>query len=173
MAIEVRSERPGDEAAIYRATEAAFKGRPYAEGDEQDLVNRLRKLGQLSLSLVAIDHEDLVGQVTFSPVKLSDGSQPWFALGPISVIPDRQGEGIGGQLIRAGLDEIDHMGALGCVLTGNPLYYQRFGFALATRNVPVEESAAFFQLKLIRAERAEGSFSFHPAFYEGEAPSAY
>ncbi len=133
----------------------------------------MRKLGQISLSLVAIDDEDLIGQVTFSPVKLSDGSRPWFGLGPISVIPDRQGEGIGGQLIRAGLDEIDGMGALGCVLTGDPLYYQRFGFELATRNVPEKESTEFFQLKLIRAERADGVFSFHPAFYEGEASSAY
>ena len=173
MTIEIRGERPGDEAAIYRVTEAAFKGRPYAAGDEQDLVNRLRKLGQISLSLVAIDDHDLVGQVTFSPVELSDGSRPWFGLGPISVIPDRQGQGIGGQLIRAGLDAIDHMGALGCVLTGAPLYYQRFGFKLASRNVPLEEPAAVFQLKLIRAERADGAFSFHPAFYHGEAPSAY
>ena len=67
MAIEIRRERSGEEAAIYLVTEAAFQGRPYAEGDEQDLVNRLRKLGQISLSLVAVDCEDLVGQVTFSP----------------------------------------------------------------------------------------------------------
>ena len=167
MAIEIRRERSGDESAIYRVTEAAFQGRPYAGGDEQDLVNRLRKLGQISLSLVAVDCEDLVGQVTFSPVTLSDGSRPWFGLGPISVTPVRQGEGIGGQLIRAGLDEIDCRGALGCVLTGNPIYYQRFGFQPAPRNVPEEESAKFFQIKLMKAVRAEGTFAFHRAFYQG------
>jgi len=107
MAIEIRREESGDEAAIYCVTETAFQGRPYADGDEQDLVNRLRKLGQISLSLVAEDCDDLIGQVTFSPVTLSDGSRPWFGLGPISVSPDRQGEGVGGQLIRAGLDEIN------------------------------------------------------------------
>ena len=171
MAIVVRGERPGDEAAIYRVTQAAFRGQPYAGGDEQELVDRLRKLGQISLSAVAVDGENLVGQVTFSPVQLSDGSAPWFGLGPISVIPSRQGEGFGSQLIAFGLDEIEKMGALGCVLTGNPLYYQRFGFSLAPRNVPVEESAAFFQLKLLSGEGADGLFSFHPAFYEGNAPS--
>ena len=170
MAIEIRRERSGDEAAIYLVTEAAFQGRPYAGGDEQDLVNRLRKLGQISLSLVAVDCEDLVGQVTFSPVTLSDGSRPWFGLGPISVTPDRQDEGIGGQLIWAGLDEIDCRGALGCVLTGNPIYYQRFGFQPSPRNVPEEESAEFFQIKLMKAVRAEGTFAFHPAFYQGGRP---
>ena len=46
MAIEIRRERSGDEATIYRVTEAAFQEQPYAGGDEQDLVNCLRKLGQ-------------------------------------------------------------------------------------------------------------------------------
>ncbi|MEO1934857.1 MAG: hypothetical protein ABGX04_08760, partial [Myxococcales bacterium] len=55
---------------------------------------------------------------------------------------------------------------LGCVLTGNPAYYQRFGFELAPKNVPKEEPREFFQLKLLSATKAEGSFAFHSAFYE-------
>jgi len=166
MSIEIRPEQPGDEAAIYQITTDAFCGRPYAGGNEQDLVNRLRELGQLSLSLVALDTDRIVGQVTFSPVTLSDVSKPWFGLGPVSVTPERQGEGIGGQLIRRGLAELSERGALGCVLTGNPTYYQRFGFELAPENVPEPESPQFFQLKLLHAARAEGRFAFHPAFYE-------
>ena len=85
MSVEIRLEQAGDEAAIYKVTADAFRGRPYAGGDEQDLVHRLRELGQLTLSLVAVDKDRLVGQITFSPVTLSDGSEPWFGLGPVSV----------------------------------------------------------------------------------------
>ncbi|MDG2048755.1 MAG: N-acetyltransferase [Myxococcota bacterium] len=164
--IEIRSEQAGDEPAVYKVTADAFRGRPYAGGNEQDLLNRLREIGQLALSLVAMDGERLVGQITFSPATLSDGSEPWFALGPVSVAPECQSQGIGSQLIRAGLDEISAQGALGCVLTGNPAYYQRFGFALAPDNVPKEESREFFQLKLLNSETAEGLFAFDAAFYE-------
>ena len=149
LSIIVVPEKVGDEAAIYTLTEAAFERQPYASGNEQDVIDRLRERGQLWLSLVAKDGEELFGQVTFSPVTLSDGSSPWFGLGPVSVLPWHQGEGIGAQLILAGLDKITKEGALGCVLTGNPVYYQRFGFKLAPANVPSQESADYFQLKLL------------------------
>lgn len=166
MSVEIRLEQAGDEAAIYKVTADAFRGLSYAGGNEQDLVNRLRELGQLTLSLVAMDKDRLVGQVTFSPVTLSDGSEPWFGLGPVSVTPEYQNQGIGSQLIRSGLISISARGALGCVLTGNPAYYQRFGFELAPKNVPKNEPPAFFQLKLLNATKAEGAFSFHSAFYD-------
>ena len=67
VSVEIRPEQAGDEAAIYKVTADAFRGRPYADGDEQDLLNRLRELGQLALSLVATDGDQLVGQITFSP----------------------------------------------------------------------------------------------------------
>ena len=111
VSVEIRPEQAGDEAAIYKVTADAFRGRPYAGGDEQDLLNRLRELGQLALSLVAMDGDQLVGQITFSPVTLSDGSEPWFGLGPVSVTPECQSQGIGSQLIRSGLDEISARGA--------------------------------------------------------------
>ena len=169
MSVEIRPEEAGDEAEIYKVTADAFRGRPYAGGDEQDLLNRLRELGQLSLSLVAMDGARLVGQVSFSPVALSDGSEPWFGLGPVSVLPECQSRGIGAQLIRSGLDEISARGALGCVLTGNPAYYQRFGFELAPENVPKQESPLYFQLKLLRGIKPEGRFAFHSAFYESSS----
>ena len=53
--IQIRPEAPGDYEDIYAIVEAAFKGRSYAGGDEQDLVNMLREQGGLILSLVAID----------------------------------------------------------------------------------------------------------------------
>ena len=84
MEVVIKSEGADDQEAIYRVTADAFRGRPYAGGNEQDLVNRLRELGQLSVSLVAMEEDQLIGHVAFSPVSLSDGSGPWFGLGPVA-----------------------------------------------------------------------------------------
>ncbi|MBD3647342.1 MAG: N-acetyltransferase [Pseudomonadales bacterium] len=161
----IRPETSADWPAIRRVTEIAFRGRPYAGGDEQDVIERLRARDALTLSLVAEDAGEVVGQVTFSPVESGDGSQPWYALGPISVLPGRQGAGIGARLIEAGLSEIEAQGALGCILTGNPEYYVRFGFSLSPDNTPVAESPDHFMLKRFRGEPPRGRFSFHEAFY--------
>ena len=163
--IEIRPETPSDQGAIYGITADAFRGRPYAGGDEQDVVNRLRDCGALSLSLVAVRGNDVVGQITFSPATAEDGSGPWYALGPVSVTPDLQGEGIGSRLIRAGLEEIAGRGALGCILTGNPEYYRRFDFEVMPEHAPLREPGEFFMLKCLHGEAPAGRFEFHDAFY--------
>ena len=52
----------------------------------------------------------------------------WFGLGPVSVLPDQQGIGIGSELVKADLDPIKKAGAAGAVDLGDPEYYCRFGF---------------------------------------------
>ncbi len=164
--ITIREEKETDETAIRHLTEAAFRGRPYAGGDEQIVIDRLRASAALTLSLVAVQGEEVIGQITFSPAQLEDLSSPWFALGPVSVLPSRQGEGIGSALIEEGLDRIKVMGARGCILTGDPNYYSKFGFRLSPENCPRNEPAEYFQLKLFSERRLRGRFSFHRAFYE-------
>ena len=166
MDIRVCEETGADVAAIYRVTKRAFAGRPYAGGDEQELVDRLRGLGVLSLSLVAHQGDAIVGQVTFSQATLEGNSALWFALGPVSVDPDHQGNGIGTMLIHSGLDWCRDQGASGCILTGNPDYYQRFGFRLCPEHVPERESVEFFMLLRFDDGPLSGQFAFHPAFYE-------
>ena len=161
----IREEVTSDSIAISHVTEAAFRGRPYAGGDEQDVIDRLRACGSLSLSLVMLDDDEVIGQISFSRADISDGSGPWFALGPVSVLPNRQGQGVGSALINEGLSRIDDMGALGCILTGNPEYYAKFGFEFAPTNVPANEPAEYFMLKLMSDHKAEGIFAFHKAFY--------
>lgn len=161
----IRPEQPADQPVIYELTEQAFRGRPYAGGDEQEVINRLRERGELVVSLVAQLQDEVVGQITFSPAGVADNSTPWFALGPVAVLPALQSKGIGGALINQGLDEILKLGALGCILTGNPVYYSRFGFELAPEHAPANEPAEFFMLKCFTAARPRGTFSFSPSFY--------
>lgn len=164
--VALRLEKAADVPRIHALTQRAFTGRPYAAGDEQDVIDRLRRLNMLTLSLGAWEGTTLVGQITFSPAVCDDGTTPWFALGPVSVEPARQGLGIGGLLIRAGLQDIHDRGALGCILTGNPDYYARFGFVVSPEYAPRNEPPEFFMLHRFGASPPAGRFQFHKAFYE-------
>ncbi|MDC0887429.1 N-acetyltransferase [Altererythrobacter sp.] len=129
MTISVRKERPGDERAIHALTEAAFRDMPFSDGNEADLIGKLRADGDLALSLVAENMDQaIIGHIAFSRVSIADGTQDWYVLGPVSVIPTRQSVGIGTQLIDRGLAEMISKRAKGIVLLGDPNYYRRFGF---------------------------------------------
>lgn len=168
MTFEIRDEVDTDAAAIYDVTERAFRDMPYAGGDEQDIVDRLRAAGGLSVSLVVVIDGEIVGHAAFSPAKSSDGSGPWFTLGPVSVSPGHQRKGIGSKLIESGLARIEAMGAQGCVLTGNPDYYRRFGFAVSPSNSPGKDYEDFFMIKQFAGEPPAGALAFHEAFYGQE-----
>jgi putative acetyltransferase len=167
MSIVIRPEAESDRRAIWEVTRSAFEGRPYAAGDEQDLIDNLRADGVLSVSLVAIDGSELIGQITFSPASISSNRGNWYALGPVSVIPERQGEGTGAALIDAGIKAIESLGAVGCILTGDPGYYSKHGFTLASEHCPELESEEYFMVRVIGDEEPVGTFAFHVAFYEG------
>jgi predicted N-acetyltransferase YhbS len=164
--LRIREERYSDFDTIRSITERAFHGMPYAGGDEQDVIDRLRSANALTLSLVAVLDAETVGHIAFSPAEAGDGSCPWFALGPVSVVPEHQSQGIGSALIESGLAQLEDLNALGCILTGNPLYYKQFEFRLAPENAPLNEPAEFFMLKLLSSNTLpQGQFAFHEAFY--------
>jgi len=129
----IRNETESDIEAIAEITKAAFATCPYGEHTEQFITNALRAAGALTVSLVAEIDRNVVGHVAFSPVTISDGSPDWYGLGPVSVLPQHQRQGIGTALIREGLSLLKARGGKGCVLVGEAAYYQRFGF----RNLPV------------------------------------
>lgn len=133
--MQIRKERLQDAAAIAAITTEAFAGAPHAGGNEADIIATLRLSGALALSLVTTQDGQIVGHVAFSPVHLDGQSSgprdSWYALGPVSVRPDRQRGGIGSRMIRAGLARLAALGASGCVLMGEPAYYSRFGFRSA------------------------------------------
>lgn len=161
----IRDENPTDVLDIRRITERAFSNMPYASGDEQDVIDRLRTSKALSISLVAIKSNKLLGHIAFSPAMLESKDDGWFALGPVSVCPEHQGHGIGSELIRAGLKRLELAGANGCILTGNPSYYDRFGFELAPEHCPNGEPAEYFMMQQFNSELVVGQFTFHKAFY--------
>jgi len=162
--IRLRAEGPGDEQAIYSLTEAAFREMKFSDGDEQDLVNRLRDDDDLTLSLVVEENGAILGHIAFSPVTISDGSCEWFGLGPVSVEPARQGEGIGSMLVNAGLDALRARNAGGCVLLGDPAYYFRFGFRHDPQLKFPGPPPEYFQFLLMDGAMPSGEVRYSPAF---------
>lgn len=128
----IRNETKADVAAISEVTTAAFKTLPISNHTEQFIIHALRAADALTLSLVAEIGGQVVGHIAFSPVTISDGSTNWYGLGPISVMPRYQKQGIGTSLVNQGVSLLKEMGGQGCVLVGYPNYYNRFGF----RNLP-------------------------------------
>ncbi|PQZ52146.1 N-acetyltransferase [Ochrobactrum sp. MYb15] len=162
--MHIRKEQPGDVAAIRRLTDEAFRGMLYSNQKEAAIIDALRLASALTLSLVAEEEGSLLGHVAFSPVLIDGTDCNWYGLGPVSVQPGRQGEGIGSTLIREGLLRLQEAGAKGCVLLGDPGYYQRFGFkvdeGLRLDGVPPE----YFQCLLIDGEMPKGKVTYHSAF---------
>lgn len=163
-AFTIRPEAPGDERAIHALTEAAFRDMPFSDGDEQDLVDRLRKDGDLTLSLVAEDGERIVGHIAFSPVTISDGTSDWYGLGPVSVLPELQKQGIGGKLIQRGIADMRLRGARGIVLLGSNEYYPRFGFEHDPKLAYPGPPAEYFQRLVLEGEAPRGTVAYAPAF---------
>ena len=164
MHMTIRNEQPQDIEAINRLTEAAFRNEEYSSHTEHFIVNALRRTGQLSISLVAAEHDEILGHVAISPVSISSGVTGWYGLGPISVRPDRQGKGIGSALMRAALQQLRQQGAAGCVVLGDPAYYGRFGFkahpGLELPDVPPE----YFQALSFTGELPVGVVKYAAAF---------
>ncbi|MGJ5621559.1 GNAT family N-acetyltransferase [Sulfitobacter sp. MF3-043] len=125
----IRDEITGDKAAIYNLTEAAFAPVKMSDGSEPQIVDDHRESGDLTLSLVVLNDDQIVGHIAFSPVTISCSKGKSFGLGPVSVHPEHQSAGIGRQLIEDGLGTLRSLYAAGCVLLGDPAYYGRFGFS--------------------------------------------
>lgn len=126
--IVIRTETTADIEAITEVTRAAFETLEISNHTEQFIIEALRAAQALAVSLVAEMEGRVVGHAAFSPVAISDGTQGWYGLGPLSVLPACQRRGIGGALIQEGLSRLKALGARGCCLVGHPAYYQRFGF---------------------------------------------
>ncbi len=160
----IRLETPADIEAISEVTKLAFENHPYSQGTEPFIVCALRAAGVLTFSLVAEIDGAVVGHVAFSPVTFSDGSADWLGLGPISVLPAHQKQGIGSKLVNEGLRLLKEANAAGCVLVGDPGYYNRFGFqsreGLKYEGVPQENVLAL----PFTDEIPQGEVHFHPAF---------
>ena len=127
LTIRCESAETEERSVVHSINKAAF-GRP----DEADLVDSLRTEGAVLLSLVAELEKRIVGHILFSrmSIETAGDSIPAVALAPIAVLPGYQHKGIGGRLIRHGLDSLRRRGERIVIVLGHPDYYPRFGFSV-------------------------------------------
>jgi putative acetyltransferase len=125
----VRTETIEDHESVRRVNELAF-----GQHNEADLVDALRANARPYVSLVAVAGEQVVGHIFFSPVSIESEAGGFNAMGlaPMAVLPKRQNQGIGSQLVRQGLKECQRLGEDIVVVLGHPNYYPRFGFVPAS-----------------------------------------
>ena len=160
----IRPETDADIEAIGEVTKAAFENHPISRQTEHFIIAALRAANALTISLVAEVNGRVIGHVALSPITISDGSEDWYGLGPISVLPEYQRRGTGKALMHEGLSRLKALGAKGCALVGDPDYYERFGF----RSVPELTHEGVPQRNLLvlpfGESRPQGIVEFHPGF---------
>lgn len=133
MSIEIRQENPADISAIRELHQSAF-----GQNNEANLVDLLRKSDAYipGLSLVAAMGDEIVGHILFTNIKIVNDQGTGFeslALAPMAVRKDFQRQGIGGQLIRHGLERAKESGYKSVIVLGHESYYPKFGFEPAEK----------------------------------------
>jgi putative acetyltransferase len=159
----IRPETSGDVADIRDLVRTAF-----ACHQEADLVDGLRRGGDLLLSLVAEETGRVVGHVGFSRVWISrDGRRsPGVSLAPLAVTAERRRLGIGAALVEAGHARLRAAGESICFVLGDPAYYGRFDYSMpAAAGFDCVYAGAHFQaLALTRDAPTTGAITYAAAF---------
>lgn len=142
--LNIRVSRQSELGAIRELHMAAFAGEGHAGYDESEEVTvlalNLLKAGPDVLSLVAVDGEEVIGHIIFSPASITNhGDIRCFILVPLAVSPTRQKSGTGARLIKAGLDRLKRDGVQAVFVLGDPAYYSRSGFHTRHRVAPPYE----------------------------------
>lgn len=164
--MRIRPETDADIPVIRALITQAFTDHPHSDGREAVIVDALRTAGLLTVSLAAEVDGTVVGSVVFSPVTIGPVAT-WHGLGPLAVLPGRQRGGIGRRLVQAGLDELRTLGSGGCVVMGEPAYYNHFGFrtqaGLVFPGIPPE----YFMGLAFDGPMPQGEVAYAAPFYPG------
>lgn len=171
MTVTLRPARPADRDAVRRVVVAAF-------GDQgprvADLVESLGAAGHTRAALVAEAGDEIVGHVQLSRgwIDARERLVEALTLSPLSVVPDRQGRGIGTALLAAAVTAARDTGAPAVFLEGSPSYYGRRGFrpaaGLGFERPSVRCPEPAFQVVVFdtREEWMSGRFVYAGTFWE-------
>ncbi|MEG0857891.1 MAG: N-acetyltransferase [Terrisporobacter sp.] len=176
MTIHIRQEELNDNHIVYDLIKSAFESAEHSDGDEQNLVNRLRTSESFipELSLVAVENDTIIGHILFTKLFIADYDTKYESLGlaPLAVSPDHQNKGVGGKLINEGLKVAKELGYRSAIVLGSEKYYPRFGF-LEAKNFEIKPpfevpSENFMAIELVEnsLENVNGIVVYPKEFFE-------
>jgi putative acetyltransferase len=126
----IREETLDDMAGVRTLNEVAF-----GQKTEAVLVDAIRYACPEAVSFIAVEEGVVLGHIMFSPTFVGDGDDAVKGVGlaPMSVLPERQGQGIGSNLVFAGIEDMRERGYPYIIALGHTSYYPRFGFEPAIK----------------------------------------
>jgi putative acetyltransferase len=126
--MEIRAARQLEQSTIEAVVAAAFDEEP--DGGVVQMIRALDAAGANRISLVALDDDRIVGHVQLSKawIDARDRLVDALMLTPLSVVPERQRQGVGTRLLEEALRTADQTGLAAVFLEGDPNYYGTRGF---------------------------------------------
>ncbi|NCD08742.1 MAG: N-acetyltransferase [Negativicutes bacterium] len=170
MYITIRPENEKDYFETEYITREAFWDVYHPGCTEHLVLHQLRDVPAFvkELDFVVCDGVRIVGNVVCSKAKVINADKQDFevlSMGPLAVLPDYQGKGIGGLLINKAISKARELGYKGIVIYGNPDYYHRFGFVNAEqfgiKTADGENFDYFMALELSKGSLRGITGSFH------------
>jgi Predicted acetyltransferase len=163
----IRLETSADWTEVENLTREAFWN-VYRPGCmEHYVLHCYRSLPEFipELSCVMETDHKIIAHIMYSKAEVvcDDGKRiPIMIFGPVSVLPEYQGKGYGSRLIVYTLEKAKNLGCGAVAITGNPAYYNRFGFRdgqsfrIYYANVPRGEPTPFFMIKELKPGYLDG-----------------
>lgn len=124
--IRIRETMPEDFDTVIKIHKSAF-----GHDKEAKLTAALLndKSAEPVVSLIAFDEENAAGHILFTRASFENGGeQMMHILAPLAVIPSSQKKGVGGLLIRSGLQKLQELDSDLVFVLGHKEYYPKFGF---------------------------------------------
>ena len=171
--IELRLEKSNDYFETENVIREAFWNHYTPACNDHYLVHIMRDCSSFisELDIVAVDENKIVGvsMCLKSWIRGDDGKEyEVLSLGPIGVLPEYQGKGIGGMMIARTKEIAKALGFRGILLCGDPDYYTRQGF-IAAEKYGIRNAENMYADALHACELYEGAFSgVHGCYFEDE-----
>lgn len=164
--MKIRRERQRDYHDAENMTREAFWNHHCPGCMEHYLLHEMRAHSDFipELDLVAEEGDKLVGHIAYTHAKIvGEEGQEWpiLCFGPLSVLPDAQGKGVGTALVLHSLDMARDMGHTAVCITGNPRFYGQLGFRAAER-FDIRYSNGKFMPALLAIELVPGALVGKP-----------
>jgi predicted N-acetyltransferase YhbS len=163
---EIRIEEENSEhcASIDALMRASFGG-----DYEADLMNRLRNEGLVTGAFVALDGDEVVGQITLSDLPTELDGRPIKAacVAPLTVSRAYRHQRIGAKLVDRAIQFLRAGGYEAAFVIGDSNYYSRFGFSAApARKIASPFPSSFMALELVPGalDGTSGSVRYPRAF---------